>query len=123
MIPTAPQFYALLESLTAHGEGTMIDERKLEDTGLAVALIERFEHWILPLLLDIRAKVDRGETLGRFDIGFLEDVLRDAQGIKPRVDRLPAYQPLYTQVIALCEEITKKGLENEQAGKGPGATG
>lgn len=98
----------------------MIDASKQEDQGLAVVLMERFERWTLPLLLDIEARVDRGETLGRFDIDFLAEVLRDAQAIKLRVDRLPAYQPLYTRVVALCEEITEKGLRNEQAGNGFG---
>jgi hypothetical protein len=99
----------------------MIEESTPEDKGLAVAVIEHFEHSILPLLLDIKVKVDRGEKLGRFDIDFLDEVLRDAQSIKPRVDRLPEYQILYTRVVALCEEITKKGLENEWARKGSGA--
>ncbi|MCK7576559.1 MAG: hypothetical protein MZV65_12105 [Chromatiales bacterium] len=101
----------------------MIDESKPEDIGVATALIERFEHWILPRVLDIKAKVDRGETLADFDIDFLEQVLRDAEAIKPHVDRLPKYQPLYTHVVGLYGEITKNALENEQAGEGSGATG
>lgn len=94
----------------------MIDESKTEDQGIAVVMMERFERWTLPLLLDMEERVNRGETLGRFDIDFLAEVLKDAQAIKARVDRLPEYQPLYTRVVALCEEITEKGLKNEQAG-------
>jgi hypothetical protein len=99
----------------------MIDESKPGDTGLAVALIERLEHWILPRALDIKAKVDRGEKLNDADIDFLEMELRAAQEIKSRVDRTPEYQTLYARVLSLYEEITKKGLENERAGNGPGA--
>ena len=100
----------------------MIDEPKPEDTGLAMVLIERFEQWILPRVLEIKARVDRGEKLADFDIDFLENVLKDAEEIKPHVDRAPEYQSLYTRAISLYEEITEKGLENEQAEKLSGAT-
>jgi uncharacterized protein (UPF0305 family) len=101
----------------------MIDESKPGDTGLAMALIERFEHWILPRALDIKAKVDRGEKLADFDIEFLDELLKDAEEVKRHVDRAPEYQGLYTRVVSLYEEITKKGLENELAEKGSGAPG
>jgi len=101
----------------------MIDEPKSEDTGLAMALIERFEHWILPRALDIKAKVDRGEPLADFDIDFMEQLLRDAEEVKPLVDRAPEYQTLYTRAVGLYGEITKKGLENEQAENRPSRTG
>ena len=104
-------------------ENTMTDESKQKEEGVVEALIERFEQWRLPPALDIKAKVERGEKLDDFDIGFLEEVLKDAEAIKPYVDRRPDYQTLYTRAIGLYGEITKKGLENEQAGKGPGAAG
>jgi hypothetical protein len=64
------------------------------DDGVTMALIERFETYTLPRAIDIKAKVDRGERLDDFDIGFLEQVLKTAQTIKPLVYREPAYQPL-----------------------------
>ena len=100
----------------------MTDESKQKEEGIVEALIERFEKWRLPRALDIKGKVDRGEKLDDFDINFLEKVLRDAEEIKPYVDKRPDYQALCTRAIALYGEITKKGLENEQAGKAPGAT-
>lgn len=101
----------------------MIDESKREEEGLAVALIERFENWLLPIALDVKAKVDRGEKLNAFDIEFLETVLKDAAEVKPYVDRAPKYQALYTRVVGLYGEITEKALENEQAGEGHDVTG
>ena len=101
----------------------MIDESKREEEGLAVALIERFENWLLPIALDVKARVDRGEKLSAFDIEFLENVLKDAAEVKRYVDRAPKYQGLYTRVVGLYEEITKKALENELAEKAPDATG
>ena len=101
----------------------MTDTSKPEEAGIALALMERFENWILPIALDVKAKVDRGETLNAFDIEFLETVLKDAAEVKRYVDRAPKYQGLYARVVGLYEEITKKALENEQAGEGPDATG
>ena len=101
----------------------MINESKREEEGLAVALIERFEHWILPTALDVKAKVDRGDNLNDFDIEFLENVLKDAAEVKPYVDRAPEYQALYARAVGLYGEITEKALENEQAGEGSDAPG
>ena len=101
----------------------MINESKPEEEGVATALIERFEHWILPVALDVKAKVDRGEKLNAFDIEFLENVLKDAAEVKPYVDKAPEYQALYARVVGLYGEITERALENEQAGEGSGAPG
>lgn len=101
----------------------MIDKVNAKETGLAMALIERLEHWILPIALDVKAKVDRGEKLNAFDIGFLDTVLKDAAKVKPYVDRAPKYQALYARVVGLYGDITQKALENEQAGVGSGAPG
>jgi hypothetical protein len=100
----------------------MIDESKSEDNGIAAVLIERFEKWILPRALEMKAKVDRGERLDDVDVDFLENELRTAHIIKYRVDRSPEYQTLYARVVSLYEEITEKGLENEKAGNEPSAT-
>jgi len=101
----------------------MTDESKQKDEGVAAAVMERFEKWRLPRALDIKQKVDQGETLDDTDMAFLEEILQDTAQIKPYVDRKPEYQGLYTRAIDLYRQITTKGLENEQAGKAPGSTG
>ena len=121
-VPYFPVALYFFESQTAQWERQMIDESTSEGIGVATALIERLENWFLPIALDVKAKVDRGEKLNAFDIEFLETVLKDAAEVKTYVDRAPKYQTLYTRVVGLYGEITRKALENEQAGEGSDAT-
>ena len=85
-----------------------------KDAGLIQVLAERFETQRLPHALSIKAKVDEGEVLDKFDIKFLEQVFEDANTIKPLLDRHPEWQPLAARMIDLYKEITDKALENEK---------
>jgi hypothetical protein len=84
------------------------------DDGVLFALLERFEKFRLPRVLEIKERVDRGEKLSEADIDFLEVVLEDADEARPYVDKHPELQSLYARTVGLYGEITEQALANEQ---------
>ena len=89
-----------------------------EDTGMIEALLQRLNDFRLPRLLELKERVDVGETLSEYDMEFLERVLEDAH-CRPRlIDRHPEVQPLAAKMTALYHEITSKALENEAKSQG-----
>ena len=87
-----------------------------DDNGLIVVLAKRLETQRLPIALELKDKVDRGEKLNDLDIAFLEEVNEDTQKVRPLVDRHPEWQPIAAKMLQLYNEITAKALENEQSG-------
>lgn len=86
------------------------------DEGLIEVLVMRLESQRLPYALALKEKVDRSERLNEFDIEFLDEALRDASSVKPLCDRHPEWKSLSARMVHLYHEITRKALENEQAG-------
>jgi len=89
-------------------------QNPLENKGVLEAVMERFSKFRLPRILDIKKKVDQGDTLADMDITFLEEVLQDTKQYKSFVDQHPEFQELYGKVAHLYDEVTKKALENEK---------
>ena len=83
------------------------------DAALIQVLAERLEKRRLPIALELKEKVDRGEVLNDLDIGFLEKVLCDVGKIKPLLDRHPEWHDLAGRMASLYNDITTKALENE----------
>jgi hypothetical protein len=88
-----------------------------KDTGVLLALFERFETQRLPRALALKEKVDRGDVLSEEDMTFLNQVFEDAQHIKPFLHKHPEWQPLMARAVELYKEITDKALANEKAAR------
>lgn len=99
-----------------HVERSALDQN---DEGLLAVIIERMQEQRLPRALELKEKVDQGETLDDFDIEFLERVFEDCDRMKPLLDRHPDYQNLAAQMMGLYHAITARALANEQAGSSP----
>ena len=108
--------------LASHAASSSEDDKPLvlavdDDRMMLTVLVKRLEQQRLPKALDLKEKVDRGETLNEFDIQFLEEVFRDAQHARGLIERHPEWQELAIKLIGLYKEITDKALENEKADK------
>ncbi len=86
------------------------------DDGVIQVLLERLNQQRLPLLLEMKNRVDRGEKLNELDIVRLKEALTNANEITPLIARHPEYEGLAAQVIGLYKEITDQALKNEQNG-------
>ena len=80
-------------------------DSKQHDAGVAQTLLDRMSNQRLPRALELKEKVDAGETLSEYDLNFLEEVFKDAQSIQPMVERHPEYQQLVSRAIHLYKEI------------------
>lgn len=87
---------------------------KAEDAGVIATVLARLNQYRLPRLLELKTRVQGGETINDNDLQFLERVMEDARAIHPVADRNPEVQPLYAQVVGLYAEITEQALANEK---------
>ena len=85
-----------------------------EDTGVIMALLERFNEQTLPRVLAIKKRVEQGEHLTEPDIAFLDELFKNANYVMPLIEKHPDLQPIASRAISLYKEITEKALENER---------
>lgn len=90
----------------------MVDQQN--EAGVVQAVVTRLEQQVLPQALDIKRKVDAGETLNEFDTDFLEEALQNLRRDGPYVKHHPQWEELYSPMIDLYDQITRKALENEK---------
>lgn len=84
------------------------------DQGTIQVLLNRLTTLRLPRALELKARVDGGETLDDNDIEFLERVMEDAGNAQSLITRHPELHELAARLVSLYSEITSKALQNEQ---------
>jgi hypothetical protein len=88
-----------------------------DDTGVLMALVERFEKFRLPRALALKSKVESGATLDDSELAFLEQVGADSRQIHALVERHPEYQQLAVRASQLFTEIARRAAANETSGR------
>ena len=94
----------------------MVDPSKTarRDKGVAHVLLMRLNNERLPLALELKKKVDRGERLSGYDAQFLKKVFAESGEVKRLAARQPQFRDVVTKMASLYEEILQKDLENSQ---------
>ena len=85
-----------------------------DDTGVLATLIERFEKYRLPRLLELKERVDQGEKLSDIDVEFLKEVFESNKDVKPYIDKHPGLQDAAAQAMSLYSDVMDKATENEE---------
>jgi hypothetical protein len=88
-----------------------------KETGVIVVLAKRMVEERLPKALALKERVDKGALLNELDLRFLEQVLKDADQIKPLMQKDPKVLEVAGRMVELYGQITAKALENEKAQK------
>ncbi len=89
-----------------------------KDLGVIAVLAKRMVEERLPKALALKERVDRGEVLNELDLAFLEQVVVDANTVKPMMREYPQVLEIAGRMLQLYKEITDRALENEKAQKG-----
>jgi hypothetical protein len=84
------------------------------EAGVIQAILQRLEHDTIPRAMDIKARMEAGETLSELDTVFVEGVLENLRRDGPYVQHHPDWEPLYARVVDLYDQITRRALENER---------
>ena len=88
-----------------------------KDLGVIAVLAKRMVEERLPKALALKERVDRGEVLNELDMNFLEQVVTDANQIRPLMKDDPRVLEVAGRMLQLYKEISARALENEKTQK------
>ena len=88
-------------------------DEDLDETGVSQVIIERFVHYRLPLLMEIREDMVAGRKLSEGELEIMERVVGRAHSFRHFVYEYPELKDLVGKVISLYDEITTLAVENE----------
>lgn len=86
-----------------------------DELGIIQTVLRRFDHQQLPELLDMKDRVDAGETLSEYHISCLAMAMSITRWGMAFANRHPEYQKLVAEISHFCEQITHQAVENELA--------
>ena len=89
--------------------GSSLSEKEL---GVVQVVLERYNREWLPALLDMRKKVDRGETLDDRELSLLSKAIEEARGGATFAKSHPEFKSLIDRASALYEHIEARNKEN-----------
>jgi hypothetical protein len=93
-------------------KGRSINTMNQED-GVSQVVIEDFVEKHLPLLMEIKDKVDAGETLSTADIEIMGRMIERTDDFGEFLGQHPQYKTLLAKITDLYNTITEKAVENE----------
>lgn len=83
------------------------------DIGLTIVILERLRTQRLPRVLNLQAKMERGDRLDDYDLKYLGEIMADARWVKPLFERNPELREIGVRMVSLCANVTARALENE----------
>jgi hypothetical protein len=107
----------ILPSRQLHSKERNVSEISKE-TGVIAVLAKRMVEERLPKALALKDRIDKGEVLNELDLNFLEQVVADANAVRPMMRDNPRVLEVAGRMLELYKEITTKALANEQARAG-----
>lgn len=87
---------------------------QVNDTGIIQVILERFEKQRLPRMIEIKQRLDDGNTINEFELEYLSEAIHDARAILPLLERHPEYEPLLSRVFHYYKIICDQALNNEK---------
>ncbi|MFV9615409.1 MAG: hypothetical protein ACNYZG_05595 [Gammaproteobacteria bacterium] len=89
-------------------------DKKTEDTGVILVLLESFEKQRLPRIIEIKLKLEYGDIINEFELEYLSEALHDVRMLFPYLDRHPEYQALVAKIIHFYKLVLDEALANER---------